>query len=84
MIDEIKEEKEKLTMEMRERSIGYIAGAFGLVAGLAWNDAIKAFIEYLFPLSKNTLVAKFIYALILTVVVVVVTTYISRLFSKRK
>ena len=30
---------------MREKALTYIGGAFGLVAGLAWNDAIKELIQ---------------------------------------
>ncbi len=66
----------------RERILTYIGGGLGLVAGLAWNEAIGEFITYFFPLSKNSLMAKFIYALILTLVVVIVIGYLERLFKK--
>jgi len=46
------------------------------VAGLAWNEAIKALIEYLYPLDKNSLLAKFVYAALITIIVVVFTTYL--------
>lgn len=69
----------------REQTIGYIVGAFGLVAGLAWNDAVKALIEYAFPLSGGGgLAAKFLYALLITIAVVVITTYLSRLAQKEE
>lgn len=68
-------EKERLQKELRERTYGYISAAFGLVAGLAWNDAIRALIEYIFPLSQNTLFAKFAYAILITVLVVIATSY---------
>jgi len=58
----------KVGKEVKESVVGYITAAFGLVAGLAWNEAIKSFIEFLFPLSKNTLLAKFVYAGILTLI----------------
>jgi len=72
--------------EMRERTLGYILTAFGLVAGLAWNDAVKSFIEHVFPADQtgNTLKAKFIYAVIITTVVVLVSAYLSRLSRKNK
>lgn len=72
----------KLQQEVRERTLGYIIAAFGLVAGLAWNDAIKALIEYLFPLKENTLSAKIIYAFLITLIVVVCTIYLNHLFKK--
>lgn len=65
--------------ELQERTIGYIVGAFGLVAGLAWNDAIKALIEYAVPLQQNTLRLKFIYALAITIIVVLITAYLTRI-----
>ncbi len=64
--------------------MGYVVGALGLTAGLAWNEAIKALIEYLFPLSKNNLVAKFIYASIITLVVVVISVYLVKLFDRKE
>ena len=81
----MKDQKSKLSeirQEVRERTLGYIIAAFGLVAGLAWNDAIKALIEYLFPLQESTLSAKIIYALLITLIVVICTMYLNRLFKK--
>lgn len=74
---------EQLKKEIKERSMGYIVAALGVVAGLAWNEAIKGLIDYLFPLSTNSIVAKFIYALLMTLVVVVFTVYLSRLLLKK-
>ena len=42
----VKEEGKALKKEVRERTLGFITGGLGLVAGLAWNDAIKALIDY--------------------------------------
>ncbi len=70
--------------EIRKQTLGYIVGALGLVTGLAWNEAIKALIEYLFPLSQNTLLAKFIYALLITAIVVIFTNYVIGIESKEK
>lgn len=69
---------------MRNKLTGYIVAAFGLVAGLAWNEAIKSLIEYIFPLNKNYIWAKFLYAIILTIILVIVTVYVSRLLSKKE
>lgn len=70
--------------EIRKRSISYIAAAFGLVAGLAWNDAIKSLIDALFPRSGDGLAAKFVYAFLVTVLVVVAVYYLESLFSKKE
>ncbi len=57
----------------------YILGGLGIVVGLAWNEAIKGLIEYTFPFtSSGSLVAKFVYAIILTLVIVLATMYIFR------
>ena len=70
-----------LKSELRNKVLAYIGGAFGLVAGLAWNDAIKELIQYMFPLATDTLAAKFIYAAIITLVVVVIITYLEKVFK---
>ncbi len=75
-------DNKKIKSEIRERTLGYIIAAFGIVAGLAWNDAVKSLIEYVFPGDKNSLTVKFIYAVVITIVVVVVTTMLMRLFKK--
>ncbi|OGZ63476.1 MAG: hypothetical protein A2998_01590 [Candidatus Staskawiczbacteria bacterium RIFCSPLOWO2_01_FULL_37_25b] len=72
-IKKIKEEQEIIRKEAIEKTIGYILAAFGLVAGLAWNEAIKALIDTFFPLDKNGLIIKFVYAVLVTVIVVAVT-----------
>ena len=82
-VPKIKTEHKSIRRKAREQTIGYIVAAFGLVAGLAWNDAVKAFIEYAFPISSGGgLVVKFVYALLITIAVVVITAYLSRLTEK--
>ena len=71
-----------LKNELRDKTLIYIGGALGLIAGLAWNDAIKDLIQYVFPLATDTLTAKFIYAGLITVVVVVIITYLEKVFKK--
>jgi len=73
-----KQEAQNFKKELRAKSFGYIFGALGLVAGLAWNDAIKATIDYIFPIDRSGLEAKFIYAAVVTLLVVILTFYISR------
>lgn len=70
--------------KMREQTTAYLLAGFGFVAGLAWNEAIKAAIEALFPLDKNGILAKFIYAVVVTVLVVVVSVLLMRLFQKEE
>lgn len=75
----IKNEGERITNEVRERSMAYIAGGLGIVVGFAWNEAIKSLIDYFYPISGATsILAKFLYAIILTALVVMVTMYVVR------
>lgn len=82
--DRIKEESKIIKIEVQERMLGFITGAFGLVAGLAWNDAIKALIEYAFPLGRESIWAKFIYATLISCVVVLLTITLVRLFKRNE
>ncbi|KKW08071.1 MAG: hypothetical protein UY42_C0001G0034 [Parcubacteria group bacterium GW2011_GWA2_49_16] len=78
-ISVFKNEGMRIKNEVQERVASYIMGGLGIVVGLAWNEAIKGLIEYIFPPSgTGTLMAKFLYAFILTLIVVVVTVYLLR------
>ena len=81
--EKIRQESQTIRREVRKQVTGYILAAFGLVAGLAWNDAIKALIQHFFPQDKNSLAAQFIYALIITIVVVIVGIYLARLTAEQ-
>ncbi|MEK7178764.1 MAG: DUF5654 family protein [Patescibacteria group bacterium] len=78
----MKETVDEIKKELSDKMMTYITAAFGLVVGLAWNEAIKSLIEFLFPLEKNTLLAKFIYAAVLTIVFVSITTYVTRILRE--
>lgn len=81
---ETQQEKEDIKQRVREQTVGYIATALGLVAGLAWNEAIKGLIDTIYPASNGGgLGAKFIYAIIVTIGIVVVSSYLLR-FSQKK
>lgn len=83
-LQKIKEEQRRLRSAVRERMVGYVLAALGFVAGLAWNDAIKSTIEAIFPVSSNGILAKFIYAAIVTVGVAVFAYYISKFLMPKK
>jgi len=73
----------KLEFAFRKKTLGYITAAFGLVAALAWRDAIEALLDHLFPLSRNTVIAKLIYAIIMTLILVIVSVYLVRLLKRK-
>lgn len=81
-IQKLKAEGNAMRREIQRQTVGYVLAALGIVAGLAWNDAIRAAIDYFFPLSQKTLQAKFIYAFMVTAAVVIFTAYLIRLFGK--
>lgn len=80
--ESLKSESKKISDTAHERTIGYIEGGLGMVAGLAWNEAVKTLIEYLVPTSSNTIFAKFGYALTVTFIVVLIITYLRRTLRK--
>jgi hypothetical protein len=59
--------------QIKEQTAGYMTAALGLVAGLAWNDAIKSLIEAFYPFAKDGIFAKFLYAILITLVVVLIS-----------
>jgi hypothetical protein len=77
----LKQRGSAVEREFRSRLSGYVLAALGLVAGLAWNDAIKAAIEYFFPFNAQGLTAKFIYAVVVTIVIVIITVVLLRLIQ---
>ena len=71
-----------LKNDVHEKTIGYVLAGLGVVAGLARNEAIHGLIEYLFPLSRSGVFAKFLYAFLMTLMLVLVTSYLMRTIQK--
>lgn len=85
---EMKNETKQETMHLkeiekkfRETFMTLIISAFGFVAALSWNDAIKSSIDLLLP-QERTIAVKFLSAFFVTVVVVIATYLISRGMKK--
>lgn len=74
---ELKQTKHATVSQM----ITLVNGAFALIAALAWNEAVKAFIDHFFPTGSGVY-SKFLYAIFITVLVVFVTRRLS-LFAER-
>ncbi len=81
---EEKKKKSALRQAFREKTVGYILTAFGLVAGLAWNDAISTFIKFFFPLDQNGLTAKFVYAIFVTIGIVIASNWLLKYAEPKK
>jgi len=83
-ISAIKQKEQAIRKEVREKTIGYILAALGLVAGLAWNEAIKGSIDSIFPNSGNGLLVKFFYAIVVTLLVVIISMYLASLIRENE
>jgi len=82
--------KKKITKEVleikqafKEKMLTFILAAFGLVAALAWNDAVQSLFNELFPKSR-ALIGKVIYAMLITAIVVVVSHRLERLLAEKE
>ncbi len=73
----------KFKVQLLETTAALITAAFGLVAALAWNEAIKTTIALCFP-ENGELVGLFVYAIVVTVIAVVMTLIIARALDKAK
>jgi uncharacterized membrane protein len=69
------------TKMILQSMIALASAALGLVAALAWNDAIKETIKQLMT-DDDSLSAKYAYAIMATVIAVIVVLVLSRLASK--
>jgi len=74
-------------MSFKEEALDKIAAlmtaAFGLVAALAWNGAIQEIFKQIFG-EQSTLAAQLAYAIIVTIVAVIVIIWIAHIASKMK
>ncbi|MFB5631246.1 MAG: DUF5654 family protein [Nitrosopumilaceae archaeon] len=60
-----------------------ITAAFGLVAALAWNEAIKAIFKEIFG-TAEAIAPMLIYAIVVTIAAVIMTIIVARSLSKMK
>jgi len=72
------EQEFKLHQQVVQKILELMTAAFSLVAALAWNDAIQALFTKIIGPGK-TITAKFLYALIVTAVVVWIAYRLSRI-----
>lgn len=71
--------------ELIQQLVTLSTSGFGLVAALAWNEAIQTFVkeyvERLYP-AQSGVISKFLYAILITAFAVLITYQLSRLASK--
>jgi hypothetical protein len=69
--------------EVMDKLAALITAAFGLVAALAWNGAIRAIFEAIFGTADN-ITAMLIYAVVVTIIAVLATIWIARSVKRAK
>jgi len=76
---------QEIPSQVITQMITLATSGFGLVAALAWNEFIKTFIDsYIRPYfgKESGLISQFIYALIVTLIAVLVTLQLSSIKKK--
>ncbi len=82
--------KNKMKKDVIEKIAALITAAFGLVAALAWNDAIKALFvgpcgsEGAGALCALSSGGPWVYAIIVTIIAVIATIWIANVAAKAK
>jgi len=78
------EEKEPpMKILIVDKMSALITAAFGLVAALAWNEAIKAIFKEIFG-SAESIVPLLTYAIVVTIVAVILTILVARSLANMK
>lgn len=82
--EKISPSPKSLKVEILEKMGQLVTTGFGIVAALAWNDFIRKLFEQLFHRPEDNLWAMFGYAVVITVVIVLVTFQLGRLLEQAK
>ena len=74
----------RFSEELTSQLLTLSTSGFGLVAALAWNQAIQDFVsKFIDPFIPGSgLISKFLYAVLITLLAVLVTYQLSRLASR--
>ena len=73
-----------MTAEVLDKFAELITVALGLVAALAWNTAIQNLFTMFFGKAGGALIGQFVYAIIITLVVIFATIAVSRAAKRAK
>ncbi|MCE5213906.1 MAG: DUF5654 family protein [Methanobacterium sp.] len=77
----MKEETQQMKGQVLETIATLMTTAFGLIAALAWNEAIKAFILQYFQAGSG-ITGLLYYAIIITIIAVIATIIIGKVIAK--
>ncbi len=81
MLPEITKNIHETNKQVLSQSFSLIASAFVLIAALAWNDLIKDTVTRYLNAGSG-LISRLIYALIVTIIAVIVTTRLNKLSER--
>ena len=85
MFGGVKKQTKELKREFSKQLLKLVTSGFGLVAALAWNELIKEIVaEYIKPAAGESsgIISLFIYAVLITLLAVLVTYNLSRVVKK--
>jgi uncharacterized membrane protein YidH (DUF202 family) len=82
-MDDKEEKSTTLKTEVLDKMAVLVTTAFGLVAALAWNDAIKAIFKEILG-DSNTIVPMLIYAIMVTIIAVILIILVARAVANAK
>ncbi|OGD84885.1 hypothetical protein A3B51_01375 [Candidatus Curtissbacteria bacterium RIFCSPLOWO2_01_FULL_41_18] len=77
----------KLRQELIKQMVILSTSGFGLVAALAWNDAIQAFVkEYIdkYISVGSGIISRFIYAIVITIFAVIITYQLTKISGEEE
>ena len=75
--------KPTMKTEILDKIAALVTAAFGLVAALAWNDAIKTIFKEIFG-EQSTVGPMLLYAILVTIIAVILTIIVARAVSNAK
>jgi len=77
------EKEEPMKVIVLDKIAALVTAAFGLVAALAWNEAIKAIFKEIFG-EAESIGPLLIYAIVVTIAAVILTIIVARAVSNAK
>ena len=75
--------KPTMKTEILDKIAALVTAAFGLVAALAWNHAIKTIFKEIFG-EQSAIGPMLLYAILVTIIAVILTIIVARAVSKAK
>jgi len=72
-----------MKLEILDKIAALVTVAFGLVAALAWNGAIQAIFKHFFG-TADSIPAMLVYAVVVTIIAVLVAIWIARAVKRAK